>query len=71
MQGGDAFVFDAPDAECTHATEKAIKVLAPELGENEVWIPQSAVHEDSEVFQKGDTGTLVIKGWFAEQKGWL
>ena len=33
------------------------------------WIPQSQIHDDSEVWKSGQTGTLVITRWLAEQKG--
>ena len=34
------------------------------------WVPQSQIHEDSEVYQMGDSGSLVVTRWIAEQKGW-
>lgn len=34
-----------------------------------VWVPQSQIHEDSEVWRKGDFGILVISEWFAIEKG--
>lgn len=34
------------------------------------WVPQSQIHEDSEVWQEGDSGNLVVTRWIAEQKGW-
>jgi len=36
---------------------------------DEVWIPKSQIHEDSEVNEMGDVGNLVITRWLAEQKG--
>ena len=35
-----------------------------------LWVPQSQIHDDSEVWQEGDSGTLVVTRWIAEQKGW-
>ena len=35
----------------------------------EVWIPKSQIHEDSEVYKEGTEGTLVITEWIAEKKG--
>ena len=58
------------NAICTRATAKAILVEAPELTVP-VWIPQSAVHDDSEVWKAGQTGRLVVVDWFAEKEGWL
>lgn len=37
--------------------------------EEAVWIPQSQIHDDSEVYQRGDKGTLVVTEWIAEKKG--
>jgi hypothetical protein len=48
------------------ATGKALLVLVE--GE-EVWIPRSQIQEDSEVQDEGDSGTLVIPMWLAEEKG--
>lgn len=36
---------------------------------DEVWIPQSQIHDDSEVYEVGGEGKLVITTWLAEQKG--
>jgi hypothetical protein len=56
----------ACDGKCIAVSEKAILV---DIDGTEVWIPQSQVHEDSEVFAKGDDGKLVITKWIARQKG--
>ncbi len=48
------------------ATDKALCVVVE--GE-EVWIPKSAIHDDSEVWKEGQDGTLVIPLWLAEAKG--
>lgn len=34
------------------------------------WIPKSQIGEDSEVYEKGHDGILVVTRWFAEQRGW-
>jgi hypothetical protein len=52
----------------TRETAKAILVLFP--GGREAWIPQSAVHDDSEAWKQGDKGKLVICAWFARARGW-
>lgn len=54
------------NAKCVHATEAAILV---EIDGEQHWIPQSQVTSDSEVWQMGDEGTLVITDFIAEQKG--
>lgn len=32
------------------------------------WIPNAAVHPESEVFRKGDAGKLVVHAWFVEKR---
>jgi hypothetical protein len=53
------------DVECIHETTDAIKVL---IDGEEKWIPKKAVHDDSEVYGKGHTGSLVVYSWFAEKE---
>jgi hypothetical protein len=50
------------------ATDKAVLVIFP--GCKEVWIPQAAIHDDSEVWQHGQIGKLVVCAWFARARGW-
>lgn len=51
---------------------KAMKVIVSETGE-EVWIPISLIVYDGEdacdVSEVGDSGTLVVKRWFAVKEG--
>lgn len=49
----------------------ALLVSAPFFPDGEAWVPYNCVHEDSEVYRKGDHGTLLVKDWWAEKKGWL
>lgn len=51
-------------------TDKAILVQFDE-DDTEMWIPNSVVHEDSEVFagMDGDTGELVVMEWWAKKEG--
>jgi hypothetical protein len=50
-------------------TDKAIRVILDSDGKA-YWIPESVVHDDSEVFQGCDgAGELVVKAWFAEKEG--
>jgi hypothetical protein len=51
-------------------TDRAILVEGKDLDE-ETWIPKSMVHEDSEVWKDGqEAGELVVKTWFARERGW-
>lgn len=54
------------DVICTAATDKAILVL---IEGEQYWIPQSQIDDESEVWRKGDEGTLVISEWIAYEKG--
>lgn len=67
----DEETFEVPEATVTAETEKAIRVRSRYLDDGEAWVPQSQVSDESEVWAKGDTGTLVVTTWFARQRGWL
>jgi hypothetical protein len=56
------------DIETPVLSETAKAILVDVEGE-EVWIPKSMIHDDSEVFRQGHTGTLIVSRWIAEQKG--
>lgn len=59
------------DCSCVAESEKAIKVVGPEIGSeaNNVWIPKSQIHEDSEVYANATDGDLIISLWIAKEKG--
>lgn len=55
------------------AKSKAAIFVEDEDG-NEVWIPNSQIDDDSEIWEdseKGEEGKLVISEWLATKKGWL
>lgn len=55
------------EGKCVGATDKAVRV---ELESGDVlWIPASVVHDDSEVYNVGDTGDVVVQTWWAEKNG--
>jgi hypothetical protein len=62
--------FLIEDAEAIHDTGKALLIRAPSL-DGEIWIPQSQIHDDSEIWKANQKGDLVVKEWFAEKKGWI
>lgn len=49
-------------------TEKALLVRLKD-GE-EVWVPKAVIHDDSEVYEKGGEGTLIVQRWWAEREEW-
>lgn len=57
---------EVEDVEIIAETEKAILCV---IDGKQHWIPQSQVRDDSEIWKKGDKGTLVISSWIAEQRG--
>lgn len=62
----DGFTFDE-EVKCTKETSDAILVRWGLI--DEMWVPKSQVHEDSEVWKHGQEGTLVVSTWWAEQRG--
>lgn len=49
-------------------TDKAILVRLED--EQEVWIPKSVIHDNSEVYsEKSGEGMLVVAEWWAERNG--
>lgn len=54
---------------CIKATDKAI--LVREYGtDKQTWVPKSVIHDNSEVYDEGHEGSLVVFNWFAEENGW-
>ena len=63
--------FTIDDCLILHETERAILVESDNI-ENEdgqLWVPKSQVHDDSEIWTKGENGRLTVNMWFAEQNG--
>ena len=54
---------------CRKETAKAVMLRLTEQGEDEVWIPKSVIHDDSEVYAEGHDGDVVVKRWWAEKEG--
>ena len=54
------------DVEVIKATEKAILCR---IDGKDHWIPLSQVDDDSECWEEGHEGELVISQWCAEEKG--
>jgi hypothetical protein len=55
------------DCEARVETDSALLIIID--GEEE-WVPKSVIHDDSEVYEEGGEGTLVVEDWFARKKGW-
>lgn len=56
--------------DCT-AMKETDKALLIDIDGEEYWVPKSAIHDDSEVYDNDehDTGKLVVHLWWAESKG--
>lgn len=74
--------YDEPDCACIGETAKAVLVLRKSAvvdalsamesdAPAEVWVPKSMLHDDSEIVEEGDEGTLIVKERWAEKQGWL
>lgn len=57
------------DGKVVRATAKALLVQL-ETGD-EVWIPRSVLHDNSEVYDDAENreGEVVVKQWFADREG--
>lgn len=56
---------DIPNCQVIRETDKAILVTR---GRGELWVPKSVLHDDSEVYEAGDSGTMIVQEWWAEEK---
>lgn len=61
--------YDVGTVTCTQETSKALLVEGECLPKGKMWLPKSVVHDDSEVYEIGHEGKLVVKEWFAEKEG--
>lgn len=50
---------------------KSGKAILVDIHGDEHWIPNSVIHEDSEVYKSGTEGDLIVERWFAEKEGLL
>ena len=51
------------DGKITRETEKAV-LFVTKTGD-QLWVPKSVVHDDSDVFKNGDEGEFKVKHWWA------
>lgn len=64
----DGTAFDGP-VKCTYDRPLAI-LCTPLSGGEPFWVPKSVLHDNSEVYAVGHSGSLVVKTWWAEKEGW-
>ncbi len=56
-----------PGAKCISEREKSILVRLQGRPRAQ-WFPKSVIHDDSEVYELGHEGEIVVQGWFAEKE---
>lgn len=64
MRASDPTV-DFAGVVCKRETDAA---LLCEIEGEDIWIPKSQIHDDSEVYEEGHSGTLIVSEWIAKQK---
>lgn len=72
--------FEVGEVECIRETRgaKGVEALLFKMIDDmnymkagtEFWVPYSQVHDNSDVYKKGDRGSLVVNTWLAEDRGW-
>ncbi len=63
--------FEIDDAEVVGETPNGFWIQAP-IFDEDVFVPESQIHEDSEVSKSANnSGTLIVKDWLAEKRGWI
>jgi hypothetical protein len=50
-------------------TGLALLVEFDEDGSDDLWVPFSQIHDNSEVYKVGHTGDVVVTQWWADTKG--
>lgn len=55
-----------PEGKITRETEKAVLYVH---GDNETWVPKSVIHDDSEIWKRGEEGVLTVESWWASKNG--
>lgn len=55
--------------EDAYGKKKTAKALICEIDGDEYAVPDSQIDDDSEVFEEGDEGTLIVNEWWARKAG--
>lgn len=63
--------YQVKNTRCIRASERAVQVMFPRNPMPQ-WLPKSQLHKRAnQIWDDGDTGTIVLSKWIAQQKGWL
>jgi len=70
-EGNEPFTYDQKVI-CVHQTDGGSIKVTPIHPHKPIpfYVPIENLHDDSEVYKKGDEGKLVVKMWWAIEKGW-
>lgn len=55
--------------EAVEAIAQTDKALLCEIEGDQYWVPQSQIDDDSEVYERGHSGKLVVTEWWARKNG--
>ena len=70
MKDGNEPGYEVGQAGASWETDDAVQFAVDGVGV--MWIPKSQIHDDSEVWKRGqEPGMLVVTQWLAERKGWI
>lgn len=61
--------YDPVEIEEVTVVRETEKALLCKIEGVEHWIPKSQINDDSEVYEEGGEGTLIIPRWLADEKG--
>lgn len=59
---------EIPDTTGVRESDSGLALLVSIEGKTH-WIPKKLIHDDSETYKKGISGTLVVPEWFALKEG--
>lgn len=61
------FGADVGEAIVVRETPLALLVKLVDHNNREAWVPKSAIHDDSEVYEDGTEGILILEPWLAKK----
>ena len=50
-------------------TGRALLVEFEDEDSDDLWIPLTQIHDDSDVYDEEHSGNVVVKAWWAEERG--
>lgn len=69
MEDAEPFTYEKPVIAIAE-TANGLRVRV-EGTTNQFWVPKEAIHYDSEVWENGHEGKLIVAEWLAEKRGWV